>query len=203
MNKMIRLLASCLVLAMLHASCHSKDSNPSINENSNKLNVVTSFTLIADMAREIGGDFVHVYNLVPTGTDPHIYSPLPEDIKAVSKADVLLFNGLNLEGGDNGWFAKMVDSTNQNWDIVFQVTEGIEPLYIQSNDGRKEEINPHAFLDPANGIVMAQNTRDAFIKVDPDNESYYQENAEQYIATLQEMDEQYQAKRNQIPQETR
>lgn len=200
------LLATCIFILVLTGCNTSDDTNDkghNSEPDSGAIHVITSFTLIADMAKEIGGERVDVYNLVPTGTDPHIYSPLPEDIKAVSKADVLLFNGLNLEGGDNGWFAKMVDSTNQNWDIVFQVTEGIEPLYIQSNDGRKEEINPHAFLDPANGIVMAQNTRDAFIKVDPDNESYYQENAEQYIATLQEMDEQYQAKINEIPEENR
>lgn len=203
MNKMIRLLAICLVLAMLLASCHSKDSNPSINENSNKLNVVTSFTLIADMAREIGGDFVHVYNLVPTGTDPHIYSPLPEDLKAVSKADVLLSNGLNLEGGDDGWFARMIDSTGQDLEKVFVVTEGVEPLYIQSEDGRKEEINPHAFLDPVNGIIMAENTQKALIEIDPDNEDVYRENAEKYISQLKEMDQQYREKIDAIPEEKR
>ena len=65
------------------------------------------------MAREIGGDLVEVYNLVPSGTDPHEYEPLPNDIKAATDADILFYNGLNLEGGENGWFMKMMDAVNQ------------------------------------------------------------------------------------------
>src|SRR5699024_10380411 len=142
-------------------------------------------------------------NLVPTGTDPHEYSPLPDDIKAVTNADVLLYNGLNLEGGDNGWFAKMIESTNQDWDNAFQVTDGVEPMYIQSEDGREEEINPHSFLDPVIGIIMAENTRDALIQADPENETIYTENAADYIAKLEEMNEQYETKINDIDEENR
>src|SRR5690625_6962610 len=64
------------------------------------------------------GDAVDIHNLVPTGTDPHEYEPLPDDIKKATDADVLFYNGLNLEGGKNGWFFKMVDSVGQDEDSV-------------------------------------------------------------------------------------
>ena len=82
-------------------------------EENEKLKVVTSFTIIADMAREIGGDLVEVYNLVPSGTDPHEYEPLPNDIKAATDADILFYNGLNLEGGEK-WLVHENDERSQS-----------------------------------------------------------------------------------------
>ena len=73
--------------------------------------VVSSFSMITDMVEEIGGEYVDVHNLVPIGTDPHEYEPLPEDIKAATDADILFYNGLNLEGGENGWFFKLLNSS--------------------------------------------------------------------------------------------
>lgn len=206
MKNIINIVLASVFMMVIVSGCNTNDNEGETNE-TNKgeatLQVVTSFTLLTDMATEIGGDHVDVFNLVPTGTDPHEYSPLPDDVKAVTNADVLLYNGLNLEGGDNGWLAKMMDSTNQSWDIAFQVTDGVEPLYIQSEDGREEEINPHAFLDPVIGIIMAENTRDALIEVDPANEDAYKENATQYIAELEQMHEQYETKINEINEENR
>src|SRR5699024_5364060 len=206
-----------------------KEKTESGEGNDDKLKVVTSFTIIEDMAKEIGGDLVEVYNLVPTGTDPHEYEPLPDDTKAATDADVLLYNGLNLEGGEHGWFSKMMDSVNQDWDVAFELAEDVEPMYITSEDGKDEEINPHAFLDPVVGIEMAEKTRDALIEVDPDNEAAYEENtrtnletlidlkeemknnkkqnneknAEAYLEQLIDLDEQYKTRIDEIPEENR
>lgn len=170
---------------------------------SDQMKVVTSFTIIEDMAKEIGGDLVDVYNLVPTGTDPHEYEPLPDDIKAATDADVLFYNGLNLEGGDHGWFAKMMESTNQDWDIAYELAKDVEPMYVTTDDGEEEEINPHAFLDPVVGIQMAETARDAFIEIDPDNQETYEQNAEVYLETLNDIDEQYKTRIEEIPAEDR
>lgn len=164
---------------------------------------MTSFTIIEDMVNEIGGDLVDVYNLVPTGTDPHEYEPLPDDTKAATDADVLFYNGLNLEGGDKGWFAKMMDAVNQDWDVAYQLAEAVEPMYITSEDGKEEEINPHAFLDPVVGIEMAEKARDALIEIDPDNKATYEENAEAYLEKLIDLDEQYKTRIDEIPEENR
>lgn len=205
-NKLALLLVAVLVAMSLVACSNGEKKEEVINkegENSEKLQVVTSFTIIEDMAKEIGGDLVDVYNLVPTGTDPHEYSPLPNDIKAATDADVLFYNGLNLEGGEHGWFAKMIDATSQDWAVTYELAEDIEPMFITSEDGKEEEINPHAFLDPVVGIEMTKKVRDAFIEVDPDNEATYEENAEIYLEKLIEIDEQYQTFIEKIPEENR
>lgn len=167
------------------------------------LQVVTSFTIIADVANEIGGDDVDIHNLVPTGTDPHEYEPLPEDIKKATDADILFYNGLNLEGGEQGWFFKMVDAVHQDEDKIFSVTEQVEPMYLSGEDGQKEEINPHTFINPENGIKMAEDMRDAFVKIDPDHADAYEERAEAYLDRLAEVNEEYHEQLGDLPEEDR
>src|SRR5690625_437059 len=187
------------ILLFILTACSGGD-----NEQSNgKIKAVSSFTILEDMIKEIGGDNIEVHNLVPTGTDPHKYDPLPEDIKAATDADVIFYNGLNLEGGDAGWFAKMIDSVGQDWERVFKLTDGVEPLHITSSDGKDEEINQHAVLDPVVGIKMEENTKEAIDSVDNDEKNFYEENAEKYINTLRDMDKLYEEKINEIPEENR
>lgn len=201
----ISLIVFLLLSSLLIACTENPDQTPENNKNEAEetLQVVTSFTLIEDMVKEIAQDRVRIHNLVPIGTDPHQYDALPDDTKAVTNADLLFYNGLNLEGGDQGWFAKMIESTNQDWEIVFKVSEGIEPMYLTSEDGRDEEINPHSFLDPVVGIQMAKNIRDAFIEVDPDHKTDYEKNAEEYLEELEKVSQIYEEKINEIPEENR
>ena len=93
------------------------------------------------MIENIGGEYVNVHNLVPIGTDPHEYEPLPEDIKVASDADLLFYNGLNLEGGENGWFFKLVKSVGKSEDKIIEASEGVEPLYLADEEGN-QEVNP-------------------------------------------------------------
>lgn len=201
--KKITLLTAMMVLSAILVACGGNKSEKETATTNGEIKVVTSFTILTDMVEAIGGENVAVHNLVPTGTDPHEYEPLPEDIKAATDADVLFYNGLNLEGGKNGWFGKMMDATGQDWDNAYELTEGVEPEYVVSGDGRDEEINPHAFLDPHVGIKMAENTIDALIEIDPDNEDYYKENGEAYVAQLQEIADEYEEKLGEIPEENR
>lgn len=206
MNKIqkniLKLVMMSSLLFILGACGSNGDAEDGSEKADDTLKVVTSFTIISDIAENIGGDNVEVHNLVPTGTDPHEYEPLPEDIKKATDADVLLYNGLNLEGGENGWFFKMVDSVGQE-DNFFSLTEQVEPMYIGGDDGTEEEINPHSFIDPNVGIMMAEDMRDAFIEVDPDNEQFYQDSADEYIDRLKEIVDEYEEKINEIPEENR
>src|SRR5699024_5877073 len=112
MKTIFKLLAVAFMTVIVLAACGggngdiSNESegpdtdNQATEESGDQIQAVTSFTLLENMVKEIGGDKIEVHNLVPTGTDPHEYEPLPEDIKAATDADVLFYNGLNLEGGD-------------------------------------------------------------------------------------------------------
>lgn len=194
------------MIILLLTAC-SQDKKPSENtSNSDQdgpLQVVTSFTIIQDIAREIGGHNLEIHNLVPTGTDPHEYEPLPEDIKKTTDADILFYNGLNLEGGENGWFFKMIDSVGQNHENIYSLTERVEPMYLSSDDGKEEEINPHSFIDPQVGIKMAEDMRDALMEKDPDRKEDYEKKAREYIDRLKEIDKEYEEKINAIPEEKR
>lgn len=188
-----------LVLGLLLTACGSDSVD---KDNDGKLKVVTSFTIISDMAEQIGGDLLEVYNLVPSGTDPHEYESKPEDIKAASDADILLYNGVNLEGGKDGWFYKMVDSVNQDEKSIFNLNEGVSPKYL--GEGSDEaQINPHSFIDPQVGIIMANNLTKALIEADPDNEDTYLTNSEVYLQRLNEIDANYQATIDAIPEENK
>ncbi len=203
MKKFLKFILVGLLSLGLLAGCSAEDG-PAENGNKDQaLKVVTSFTIIEDIAREIGGDYLEINNLVPTGTDPHEYEPLPEDIKNATDADVLFYNGLNLEGGKDGWFFKMIESVGQDEDKIFSLTERVEPMYLTSEDGQEEEINPHSFIDPAVGIKMAEDMRDALMEVDSDNRDAYEEKAEEYIARLKEIDQEYQERINDIAEDRR
>lgn len=206
---------SFLAILMLTACGNDKDGGTNASKNNgqeedatkseanDKLKVVTSFTIIADMAREIGGEYVEVYNLVPSGTDPHEYEPLPDDIKAATDADVLFYNGLNLEGGENGWFFKMMDAVNQQDENIYSLTEKVEPKYLSGADGRDEEINPHAFIDPAVGVLMAEAMRDALIEKHPTNSKEITELGNTYVQRLKDLDQEFEERINSIPEENR
>lgn len=196
------------MLVLLSACGNSKESGSGQapdSDSSEKLKVVSSFTIISDIVRQIGKEHVEVHNLVPTGTDPHEYEPLPEDTKAATDADILFYNGLNLEGGEQGWFAKLINSVGQDESRVFELTEGVEPKYLhhEGEDGRIEEINPHAFMSPVVGIQMTKDTRDALVKIDPDHAEDYKKNADEYLKTLHDLDDEYRTKINDIPERDR
>lgn len=157
---------------------------------SDKLQVVTSFTIISNMVKEIGGDKVEVANLVPTGTDPHEYEVKPKDIQAMIYADVILYNGLNLEGGQYGWLFKTIVALELDQDNIFALEDGIIPRYLTS-DNEEDVINPHAFLSPKVGIKMSENVVKYLVQVDPVNKTYYEEQAAAYLSQLEAIDQMY------------
>lgn len=157
------------------------------------LKVVSSFSLLTDMLESIGQDHIEVYNLVPVGTDPHEYEPLPEDIMKATDADLMFYNGLNLEGSENGWFMKLANSVKKSPEQLIEVAKDVEPQYLKDEEGR-QEINPHAFADPNVGIKMAQRIVEVLKEQDPNNEMVYQENGEAYIKELEAIRDEYEEK---------
>src|SRR5690625_3713188 len=211
MKKFIKLITVAFLSVIVLAACGSNNAENNAETESNNedessadpIKVVTTFTLLEDIVKQMGGDAVETYNLVPIGTDPHEYEPLPEDMGETEDADILFYNGSNLEGGDSGWFNKLVNSTGQDEEVIFEVSDGIEPMYISSEDGSEEEINPHTFISPDAGITMAENIKDALIEVSPENKDEIEKRSEEYITKLEEMDEQYKTRINDIPEEDR
>lgn len=166
------------------------------------LKVVVTFSVLYDIVENIGGDRVEVYSMVPLGTDPHEYTPLPRDIEAATNADVIFWNGLDLETGD-GWFTKLMSVAKKDIQNgpVYALSEGVEPLYL--TDGNTKEINPHAFLSIAVGIKYSENARDALMEIDPQHAAIYEQNAATYIDKLEKLHQKYVDRIAEIPEERR
>lgn len=198
-HKLLKLIVVSAMAALLLSAC-SREKEGADND---KIHLVATFSILTDILNEVGGDQVDVHSMVPIGTDPHEYEPLPEDIKKAADADAIFFNGLNLEGGKTGWFSKLINSVGKDEKDVYELMAGVEPNYITTEDGRDEEINPHAFLDPIVGIQMVENARDALTEIDPDNKDVYEKNADALLKELHEIDELYKEKISEIPEEHR
>lgn len=141
------------------------------------LKVATTFTVFADMAKNVVKDRAEVVSITRPGAEIHNYQPTPGDIRRAQGADLILWNGLNLEL----WFEKFFENLSDVPGIL--LTEGIEPMSIGEGPYNGKP-NPHAWMSPENGVIYVQNMAKAFGKYDPDNAEFYNANAETYIEEL-------------------
>ncbi|WP_371320151.1 metal ABC transporter substrate-binding protein [Chengkuizengella axinellae] len=181
--------------------CSSEESES--GSQGDKLQVVTTYSILYDIVQNVGGDQVEVHSMVPIGANPHEFDPLPSDVEKTTDADAVFYNGLNLEGG-NSWFEKLLETTGKAGEDapVFRLSEGVEVKYLTS-EGKENESDPHAWLDVRNGIIYAENARDALKQVDPEHADIYDENAAAYIAQLEELHQQAVDRFSEIPKEER
>lgn len=155
----------------------------------NQLTVVATNSILADMAKEIGKEHVVVHSIVPVGTDPHEHEVLPEDIKKASDADVILYNGLNLETG-NGWFMNLMETAKkEEGKDYFAVSKKVTPLYL-AKGATKTQADPHAWLDLSNGMKYVEEITRIFSEKDEDNQKEYEKNSKVYIEQLKKLDQQ-------------
>ncbi|WP_234047395.1 metal ABC transporter substrate-binding protein [Luteolibacter pohnpeiensis] len=161
-----------------------------------RIRVVTSFTIIADMAREVAGDAAVVESITRPGAEIHGYDPTPKDLVKAQRADLVLWNGLNLEL----WFEKFFQKLDDVPSAV--LTDGIEPMGIAAGPYRGKP-NPHAWMSPGNALIYVENIRKALVKVDPVNEPIYNRNAADYSARIEAMDEPVRKKLAEIPESQR
>ncbi len=143
-----------------------------------KFKVVTTFTVFADMARNIAGDAANVESITKPGAEIHNYRPTPGDILRAQDADLIIWNGLNLEL----WFEKFFANLNDVPSVV--ITDGIEPMSIGEGpyDGKP---NPHAWMSPTDARIYVDNIRKALVEHDPGNAANYNKNAETYLAEIE------------------
>ena len=161
-----------------------------------KFKVVTTFTIIQDMAQNIAGDAATVESITKPGAEIHDYEPTPKDIVKAQSADLVLWNGLNLER----WFEKFFQNVKDKPAAV--VTEGIEPMSI--NEGPYTgNPNPHAWMSPSNALIYIENIKNALVKYDPHNKETYEKNAALYAQKIKELDKPLREKLAQVPEAQR
>ncbi len=159
-----------------------------------KFKVVTTFTVFADMARNVTGDLAVVESITKPGAEIHNYQPTPRDIIRGQGADLIIWNGLNLEL----WFKRFFTNLSDVPSVV--VTEGIKPMGI--GDGPYAgKPNPHAWMSPSDGLIYVDNILAALVKHDPENAQAYTKNAEIYKEQIRAISEPIKQSLDAIPQD--
>ena len=157
-----------------------------------RLNVVTSFSILGDFVKNVGGERVEVTTLVGADGDVHVYTPTPADARKITEAKLLVVNGFGLEG----WLPRLLQAAGGKASIV-TATKGIAPLRLGS------DADPHAWQSVANARQYVINIRDALAAADPSNADYFAKKAEAYLAQLEALDAEAQQALKQIPESRR
>ncbi|MBH0055073.1 metal ABC transporter substrate-binding protein [Salinibacterium sp. SWN139] len=175
-------LAGCTAVSDAGATTDADDDRPV---------VLTTFTVLADIAENVAGDNLRVESITKVGAEIHGYEPTPGDIAKAADADLILDNGLNLEA----WFAQFVDGLDVPHVVV---SDGVDPIDI-TEDAYAGLPNPHAWMSPLNAQIYVDNMEAAFSELDPDNAADYAANAEAYKAELQLVNDELTAELAELP----
>lgn len=179
-----------VLMALGLAACSGEASN------SEKLKVVTTFTIIADMARNVAGDAADVESITKPNAEIHNYQPTPGDLIRAQDADLILWNGLNLEL----WFQKFFQNLKDVPGVV--VSEGVEPMGIAEGPYTGKP-NPHAWMSPTAALIYVENIRKALAERDPENAETYNRNATAYAEKIKATVEPIHGRLSAIPVERR
>ena len=158
--------------------------------------VLTSFTVLADMARNVACGLLDVQSITRVGAEIHGYEPTPSDIAKAEDAHLVLYNGLNLER----WFERFLSAVSDLPSAV--LTNGIEPISI--TEGAYANLpNPHSWMSPRNALIYVENIRAAFVALDPANEAAYTANATAYSQQIMQISDFLRTNLEQVPFEQR
>jgi manganese/zinc/iron transport system substrate-binding protein len=165
-----------------------------------KIRVVATTGMIADVARNIAGERATVTALMGEGVDPHLYKPSPADVRLLTDADVVLYNGLHLEGRMGEVLENLGKGKGKT---VVAVGEAIEHSKLRSPPEFEGQHDPHVWFDVSLWVEAAEAMREALIKADPAGTPNYRVNAEKYLAEMAALHEEVKAEIGKIPAERR
>ncbi len=188
-------LASFILSSMVQPA-HAQD-------NTARLKVVATFSILGDLARNVAGDRADVVTLVGSNSDIHVYTPTAADAQSVRSARLLIVNGLGLEG----WLPRLIESSGSKASVV-TASNGVVPRKIDAGEllSRHHEpgsLDPHAWQSVGNAAIYVANIRDAMAAADPANADIYKANADAYLAILKRLDHDIRNAVAQIPPDRR
>ena len=188
MNKYLSIFI--LTASLIISGCSKTNEN-----NTGKIKAVSTITIINDVVKNIGKDKVEAISICGVGIDPHTYKSKPDDVKEISKSEIVFTNGFTLEH----WIEEIIHNSGGN-KAVITVTNGVTPLTDETGHG---DPDPHAWFNVLNVKVYADNIAKGLSDIDPANKDYYKKNAEEYKAKLDELDSWIKTEIAKIPQDKR
>ncbi|GAB1613411.1 metal ABC transporter substrate-binding protein [Mammaliicoccus lentus] len=196
---MKKLLLPLIAIILVLAGCNQSNS-----KDDSKLKIVTTNSILGDMTKEVTKGNAEITSVVPIGQDPHEYEIKPKDVKAITDADIIIYNGFNLESG-NGWFEKALEQANKKITDknVIQATEDVKPIYLKGGEGDEKKIDPHAWLSIKNGIQYVNTIEKHLSKLDNEHKDDYKANADKYTEKLDKLDDEMSKAFNDIDKKKR
>lgn len=188
-------VAAAAMMAMILAAALTACAPEEDRADDGKPKVLTTFTVIQDIAQNVAGEHLTVESLTKPGAEIHDYEPTPADIRRASDADLILDNGLNLEN----WFAQFVEGVDAPH---VTVSDGVDPIDITEEEGAGKP-NPHAWMSPVVVEKYVDNMVTAFSELDPDHAEDFKQNGEQYKKELQEVQDGMVSELANLPQQHR
>lgn len=187
------LAVSAAALSIVLSGCagRGKAADSSASEGG-KLKVMASFYPVYDFAVKIGGDKVNVTDMVPAGTEPHDWEPGTSDITGLENADVFVYSGAGMEH----WVDSVLKSLENKKLAAVEASTGISLMEGHEEEGEagkgaQEQYDPHVWLDPMNAKKEMENIKDAFVKADPENKDYYENNYKTYEEKFDALNQTY------------
>jgi zinc/manganese transport system substrate-binding protein len=184
------------VIALLAALFATATSFPA--QAADKIDAVATFSILADLVTNVGGDRVNVTALVAPNGDAHVYAPTPADSKKLAAAKIVFTNGLGFEG----WIDRLVKASGTKAAIVV-ASKGVKPRQMEDDEHDHGKIDPHAWQSVANTKIYVGNIRDALVKADPAGKDTYEANAKAYLAKLDALEADVKKAIESIPRERR
>ena len=194
MSRRVALALALTALALTTSGC--RQSNRQNQSDSGKPEVLTTFTVLADLARNVAGDRLRVQSIVKPGSEIHGYQPTPSDIERASQADLIVENGLGLEL----WARKFTANAGNIPSVT--LSEGMDPLLIEE-DAYAGKPNPHAWMSPQRTMAYVDQLEQAFRRLDPAGAEQFSANAAAYKQQLQDLDDELRSALDAIPAERR
>ncbi len=183
-----------VILVLITIGCKTSEK-----KQNGKLNVVTTTTMITDLIKNIGGNKIEVNGLMGAGVDPHLYKASEGDVSKLFNADVVIYNGLHLEGKLEEVFEKM---QHQNKKTIV-ISDVIDKKNLIGSELFASNYDPHIWFDITNWTKITSYVTNKLAEIDIKNASFYKENAKIYLEKLQELNKQVATKINELPQEKR
>lgn len=196
MGRFWKIVTLAMVTAML-AACGAASGETGGNPADQKLRVVTTTGMIADIAQNVGGERVEVTALMGPGVDPHLYRASEGDVRRLEEADVVLYNGLHLEAQMGRVLEQMGERT------TVAVTDGIDRDKLLTPAEFQGNYDPHVWFDVTLWMKAAEEVRDTLIVIDPGQADTYRTNADQYLSQLRELDGYVREQAQRIPEDKR
>ena len=186
-------------LAVVFLACSSNDEDVNGSSGKGVVNILATTGMIADMAMVIGGDNVVVKGLMGPGVDPHLYKASAGDVALLSKADVIFYNGLHLEGKMSEIFEQM----NSRGIETVAVSDGIDKSDLLMPPEFKGNYDPHIWFDVNLWMNTVGSVKNALIEKDPENAPQYNKNADSYLVALSELNDYVKERANSLPEDKR